>query len=167
MKEYVAVVSAVVAGLFTVFSAIIMWKLTHKTSENSRKQAELDSKFKEKKALYVKTHELFESAIKCTKNYQNTHLSESFSQLTAEINLLASDDVIHQYNYVGEAFQDWIPLYVSAFPPPTKIGDQSYIMMQSPDPTVKYKQPEREAFHKFYSGYEELIKLMRTELAAA
>ncbi|EGQ7962780.1 hypothetical protein AB0522_004589 [Vibrio parahaemolyticus] len=167
MKEYVAVVSAVVAGLFTVFSAIIMWKLTHKTSENSRKQAELDSKFKEKKALYVKTHELFESAIKCTKNYQNTHLSESFSQLTAEINLLASDDVILQYNYVGEAFQDWIPLYVSAFPPPTKIGDQSYIMMQSPDPTVKYKQPEREAFHKSYSGYEELIKLMRTELAAA
>ncbi|BDP35013.1 hypothetical protein VA208B3_13840 [Vibrio alginolyticus] len=32
---------------------------------------------------------------------------------------------------------------------------------------LKYKQPEKEAYEKFYSSYEELIKLMRVELAVA
>ncbi|MGF1723621.1 hypothetical protein [Photobacterium nomapromontoriensis] len=168
MKEYVAIIAAVVAGLFTIISAFIVWKLAHKTSESAREQAKEDAKFNEKKALYVKTHELYESAIKCTKNYNNNHLSELFSKLTAEINLIASDDVAKQYFYVADLFQDWIPLYLKAFPAPIKIGEYSCnIIIQSPDPTLKYKQPEKEAYEKFYSSYEELIKLMRIELASA
>jgi hypothetical protein len=58
-------------------------------------------------------------------------------------------------------------LYFKALPAPQKIGDQTYITIQSPDPTLKYKQPKKEAYDKFYSSYEELIKLMRVELAAA
>ncbi|EHV5548609.1 TPA: hypothetical protein ACMD0U_003515 [Vibrio parahaemolyticus] len=167
MKEYVAVIAAVVAGVFTIVSAITMWKLTHRTSEIAREQATADAKFNEKKALYVRTHELYESAIKCTKNYESNNLSEAFSKLTAEINLIASSDVAKQYFYVADLFQDWMPLYFKAFPAPQKIGDQTYITIQSPDPTLKYKQPEKEAYEKFYSSYEELIKLMRVELAAA
>ena len=167
MKEYIAVIAAVVAGTFTIISALIMWKLTHKTSERTREKAAQDAKFNEKKALYVRTHELYESAIKCTRSYENNHLSELFSKLTAEINLIASEDVATQYFYVADLFQDWIPLYLKAFPAPKKMGDHSYIMIQSPDPTAKYKQPEKEAYDKFYSSYQDLIKLMRMELAAA
>ncbi|WP_421848566.1 hypothetical protein [Marinomonas sp.] len=167
MKEYVAVIAAIVAGLFAFISALTMWRLTHKTSEISRQQAMADAKFNEKKTLYVRVHELYESAIKCTKSYKNDNLTESFSKLTAEINLIASDEIVKQCFYVAELFQDWISLYFKAFPAPQKIGDQSYIMLQSPDPTLKYKKPEKEAYDKFYRSYEELVKLMRAELVSA
>lgn len=167
MKEYITIIAAVVAGLFTIVSAVIMWKLSYKTSEKGREQASVEIKFNEKKTLYVRTHELYESAIKCTRNYENQHLSELFSKLTAEINLIASDDVVKQYFYVADLFQDWIPLYLKAFPAPTKMGDHSYTIIQAPDPTLKYKQSEKQAYDKFYSGYQELIKLMRVELTTA
>lgn len=167
MKEYVAVIAALVAGFFTVISALIMWRLKHKTNEMMREHAAQDAKLNEKKALYVRTHELYESAIKYTKSYENKHLSELFSKLTAEINIIASNEVITQYLYVADLFQKWIPLYFKAFPAPQKMGNHSYIMLQSPDPTLKYKQPEKEAYDKFYKSYQELIKLMRSELAVA
>lgn len=165
MKDYVAVIAAIIAGLFTIISSFIMWQLKRKTDERLQEKSLNEAIFNEKKTLYVRTHELYERAIKSTRNYQNSHLLDLFSKLTAEINLIASDDVIQQYFYVANLFQEWIPLYLKAYPAPKKMGDSSYIILQSPDPTLKFKQLEKEAYDKFYSGYQELIKLMRIELA--
>lgn len=160
MTDYVAVIAAIIAGVFSIISASMIRKLTNDAKKEERKHVT----HSEKKALYVKTHELYENAIKSSRNYNSTHLSELFSKLTAEINLIASEEVIGQYLIVADLFEEWVKLFIKAFPAPKKIGDQAYITLQAPDPTLKFKPLEKYAYEKFYSSYQELIKLMRAEL---
>lgn len=165
MKEYLPVIVSVLAGLFALFSAITTWRLKHSSDEKVRNALAKDSAYKELKNLYVTVHEMFEELIKETKSYESSDLSSRFSKLTAELHMIASDKVIESYLEIADNYTEWVDLFHKAYPAPKKIGDSSYIMLQSPDPTLKYKEPEKVAYDKFNDGYQELIKTMRAEVA--
>ncbi|MGS0725122.1 hypothetical protein ACVBKF_02960 [Shewanella sp. 0m-11] len=165
MKEYLPVIVSVLAGLFALFSAITTWRLKHNSDENVRTALAKDSAYKELKDLYVKVHEMFEELIKETKTYKSSDLSSRFSKLTAELHMLASSEVVEVYLEIADDYSDWAYLYNKAYPAPEKIGDSSYIKVQYPDPTLKYQEPEKLAYDKFYKGYQGLIKTMRSEVA--
>lgn len=165
MKEYIPIIVSVLAGLFALFSAVTAWRLKHNSDEKVREALAKDSAYKELKDLYVTVHETFEELIKETKSHGSSDLSSRFSKLTAELQMIASDKVMENYLQVADSYSDWASLFHKAYPAPKKIGDSSYIMLQSPDPTLKYKEPEKVAYDKFYDGYQELIKTMRSEVA--
>jgi hypothetical protein len=159
------VIISVLAGLFALFSVITTWRLKHSSDEKVREALAKESAYKELKILYVTVHEMFEELIKETKSYESNDLSRRFSKLTAELQMIASDKVIESYLKIADNYSEWGDLYRKAYPAPEKIGDSSYIMLRSPDPTLKYKEPEKVAYDKFYNGYQELIKTMRSEVA--
>lgn len=113
-------------------------------------------------SLYIKIHEMIEELIKTTKMYEETDLNSRFSQLTAEVRMMATQQIVQKYNSVADLYDDWASLYIKAYPKP-KNGIE-ILYSENADPTKKYKIREREAFEKFYEEYEHLIEAMRSEI---
>lgn len=166
MKEYIPVIAAAIAGLFTIISAFIAWKLK-RTSDNARKKSDLaQRKHEELKLLYTGTFQLFEEAIRQVFERSEFTLAKQFSENNAKIHLLASIEVTDKYSEVSNLLESWSKLHAKASPPQTKFGGQMVEILQSPDPTIKYKEPAKAEHEKLQLALGELIKLMRRELDA-
>ncbi|RUR28080.1 hypothetical protein [Vreelandella nanhaiensis] len=160
MKEYVPIIVSVIAGMFALWSAVFTWRLKQASDKRMRELSKEEAAHNELKALYVKIHETFEDLIKESRNYKKSDLNSRFSTLTAEVGLLASTEVVGRYHRVADLYQEWAPLYLKAYPAPKN----GVLLIQSPDPTLKYKEPEKEAYDRFYEEYSNLIKSLRGEI---
>jgi hypothetical protein len=58
-------------------------------------------------------------------------------------------------------------LFFNASPRRMKVGEETVVILQAPDPTAKYKQPEREAHEKLQDAVQVLIEAMREDLKHA
>jgi len=67
-------------------------------------------------ALYIKIHEMIEELIKTTKAYEKTDLNSKFSNLTAEVRMIATQSIVNKYNHVAGLYDDWASLYIKAYP---------------------------------------------------
>ena len=160
MKEYVPILVSVIAGLFALWSAVFTWRLKQSSEKKMHELSKEEATYNELKSLYVKIHETFEDLIKGTRNYEKSDLNSRFSTLTAEVGILASAEVIDKYHQVADLYQEWAPLYLKAYPAPKN----GVLLIQSPDPTLKYKEPEKEACDRFYEEYKNLVKCLRSEV---
>lgn len=113
-------------------------------------------------SLYIKTHEMFEEAIKAINEYSENDLNSRFSKLTAEVQMVASNEVIEKYIIVTNLLSDWFSLYIKAYTEP--INGISFLYSSNADSTLEYKKSEKEAYEKFYKEYESLIKEMQSEI---
>lgn len=161
MKEYVPIIVSVVAGFLAMVSAFFAWKLKQSSESEIRAISKQDMRHSELKLLYIKINENFEALIKNTKLHSEENLNSKFSNLTAEVRMLASEHVVQMYLSVADLHHEWAALYFKAYPP-VKNG---ILIIQSPDPTLKFKVPEKVAYESFYNEYQKLILAMRTELS--
>ena len=158
MKEYLPIIVSVIAGLFSIGAIIFTWIF----KQSSEKQLRKISEYEELKNLYIKTYEMFEELIKVTANHKENNLNSQFSKLTAEINLLASTEIIEKYNFVLNLYEKWADLFIKANPPST--NGYKIVYSKLIDPTLKYKESEKNAYEILYKEYECLVELMRLEI---
>jgi hypothetical protein len=158
MKEYLPIIVSVIAGLFSIGAIIFTWIF----KQSSEKQLRKISQFDELKDLYIRTYEIFEEPIKVTNNHKENDLNSRFSKLTAEINMLAPIEIIEKYKLVLDLYEEWANLYIKAYPP-SKNG-YKIIYSKSIDPTLKYKESEKNTYEIFYKEYNNLCELMRSEI---
>ncbi|MGI2114405.1 hypothetical protein ACRN9G_12530 [Shewanella frigidimarina] len=161
MNDYVPIIVSVIAGLFALWSAVFTWRLKQSSDKNMRDLGKEEAAYNELKSLYIKIHETFEDLIKKTRTHGNSDLNSRFSSLTAEVRMLASPEAITKYFQVADLYQEWASLYLKAYPEPKN----GIMMIQSPDPTLKYKEPEKDAYDRFYKEYQNFIDHLRTEIA--
>ncbi len=158
MKEYLPIIAPIIAGLFSLGAIIFTWIFKKSFEKQLRKISEHD----ELKNLYIKTYEMIEELIKGTINNKENNLNSQFSKLTAEINMLASTEIIEKYKLVIDLYEKWTDLFIKAYPP----SRNGYKIVYSKliDPTLKYKEPAKNAYEILYKEYECLHELMRLEI---
>lgn len=116
------------------------------------------------KSLYVKVISGFEKATRRVFGVENPGTDIDFAELSAQVELIAPAHLYEKYVLVAELFSDWQDLHRKASPTRREIGDQTYTIFQSPDPTAEYKKPAEDAHEKFRSELSLLIQLMKTDL---
>lgn len=158
MKEYLPIIVSIISGLFAIVVIIFKWIFKKSTD----KQLRALSQFDELKNLYIKTYEMFEELIKVTKNHKESDLNSQFSKLTAEINMLAPIEIIEKYKLVADLYEEWANFYPKAYPP-SKNG-YKIIYSKSIDPTLKYKELEKNSYEIFYKEYKDLCELIRSQI---
>ena len=120
------------------------------------------SKKEKLESLYIKIHAMMEELIKTTKMHKETDLNSRFSQLAAEVKMMATQQITEKYHSVLDLYYDWASIYIKAYPKP-KNGIQ-ILYSKNADPTREYKIREEETFEKFYAEYEHLIETMYSEI---
>lgn len=166
MKEYIPVIASVIAGVSAMASALIAWKLKNSSDSAREKSDRAQRKHEELKLLYTGTFQLFEEAIRQVFDRSDFTLAKQFSENNARIHLLAPKEVADKYLGVSCLLESWSKLHAKASPRQTKFGDQVVEILQSPDPTVKYKEPAKAEHEKLQLALGELVDLMRGELDA-
>lgn len=129
-----------------------------KIDKEIRKFSKEEKAYDELKSLYIKIIEMMAEAIKITENHDSNNLNTQFSKLTAEVQIMASEKVSEKYLNVANLFQNWANIYNKAYP------NTNILYSKSIDPTLKYKENEKEIYSNFYEEYQELIKIIRAEL---
>ena len=106
MKEYVPIFVSIIAGVFAVGSAIFTWNLKQSSEKRIRELSKEDKVYSESKSLYIKIHEIFEDLIKETRAHDKSNLNSRFSKLTAEVGILAPQELISKYQKVADLYQE-------------------------------------------------------------
>ncbi len=166
VKEFVPAVAAIIAGIFAIVSPFITWKLKNASDERARLAALDKDQRDELKHLLTDIHVLFEQAISQVLRKEEFALGREFSEANAKIHLLAPEAIVAQYSKVAILLEEWSRLHYKATPRQWKVGEQTITVLQAPDPTEKYKEPEREAHQRLQRELDALIELMRIELGA-
>jgi len=167
MKDYVAVIAAVIAGVCAIVAGVISWQLKRATDERERAIAQSKERRDELKQLYTQVFAAYEQAIRHVLELDEFTLDKERSEINARVNLLASEAVIGQYHEVASLLTKWSALHFQASPKRVRVGEHTATILQSPDPTAQFKEPERAAHEKLQDALELLVKTMRSELARA
>ncbi|MBY0484448.1 hypothetical protein [Nitrosomonas sp.] len=162
MNEFVAVIG----GLFTLVAAFFAWKLKTASDDATRKLAIEKERRDEIKLLYENTFILFEQAIRQVKQREQFSLGCEFSQTNAKMHLVAPKPIADQYLVAASLLEDWSQLHAKASPRQIDIGGQTATLIQSPDPTAPFKEPEKKAHESLLVELQKLTQLMREDLAA-
>lgn len=165
MKDYVAIIAALIAGLFAVVSALIAWRLKNSSDDQARKVSLEKERRDEIKGLYQDTFALFEQAIRQVQHREHFSLATEFSQTTAKMHLLAPQEIADQYLKVSCLFENWSHLQAKASPRQLDLNGQTVTLIQSPDPTAEFKEPAKTAYESLITELQNLTKAMRKELA--
>lgn len=165
MTKYVSIIAAAIAGIFATVTAVIAWKLKSKTDARERSIAIAKQRRDEVKRLYTDVFVVVEQTINRVRQFEEFNLDKELSDVNGRVCLLAHERVAKQYVQVASLLTEWSILFANASPKRTKVGDQTMVFLQAPDPTAKYKEPEREASQKLQGAVDLLIKEMRAELA--
>ncbi|EBI9729788.1 hypothetical protein KNA66_001102 [Salmonella enterica] len=164
-KDIISLISPVVAGLFTIATAFLAWKLNSKLNKSNIEKEQKNIRREETIQLYTDIYIIFEKSINQVRNHEEFSLYESFIKLNARIHLLAPDELCRLYFDACEAFTEWSELFKKSSPPRTKIGDKVIMTFQSPDPTKKYKEHEKEAYEMLMDKIQNLTKNMKIDLS--
>ena len=167
MQDLAAVLGNAVTGLFTLLGAFLVWRLKRKEGEGERDAAIAISKRKELVELFAQVFTSLEQAMKCAIAQEPFELTSERSLVNAKVRLLASEQVNLAYDEVSDKLQSWSALHVAASPRTTKIGDQTFVMLQAPDPTAKYKGPAEDAHKLLHEALQVLRERMRADLGDA
>jgi hypothetical protein len=167
MKEYVAIVAAAMSGAFAVVSACIAWWLKSHSDRAQVERTEAKEKHAEIRELYTRAFRLFEDAARLIHRDEGASIEEDFARLNADMHLLGSDAVAGLYEKAAISLSEWSRLYAKATPRQQKIGDQTLTILQAPDPTAKYKEPERQAFEDLQEKLRALHAQMKAELRSS
>ncbi len=166
MKDYVAAVAAVIAGIFAIASALIAWRLKNSSDDRTRKSSLEKERRDEIKGLYENTFSIFEQAILQVQRREQFSLAREFSQINAKMHLLAPQEIADQYLKVSCLLEDWARLHAKGSPRQLDLNGQMATLIQSPDPTAEFKEPAKAAYESLIAELQNLTKAMRKELAA-
>lgn len=164
MQEFSAILGNVVTGLFTLLGGFVAWRLKRKDESTDRKTKQAIESRKELIEIYAQTFSSLEQAMKCVKEQESYELTPEKTLLNAKIRLLGSEETNLAYDEVAEKLQTWSVLYVAASPKRMKVGEQTVVILQAPDPTEKYKVPAQEAQKVLHEAFKVLRKRMQTDL---
>ena len=167
MQDFVAISSNVVTGLFALLAAFLAWRLKSIGDQKERSVALAIEKRRELSELYAQVFSSLEQAIKCATAREPYELTEERSRANAKVRLLASESVNLAYDDVSDKLQEWSALYVAASPRKTRIGDQTYTILQAPDPTERYKIPATRSHEALHESLQVLRSYMRSDLSDA
>lgn len=159
--------TALVSGAFGVGAAVVTWGLKSKSDAKERVLAKEEEHREELKALYTSVFIALEQLIRHTKAGEEYPVDENLSDVNAKVHLLASEAVADKYSEAAALLVRWSRLHVLATPRKMKVGDQTYEMIQAPDPTAKHKQPEADAYAELQKALSALVQTMRVELRDA
>ncbi|XCN74412.1 MAG: hypothetical protein Q3M24_06615 [Candidatus Electrothrix aestuarii] len=164
MNAYISIIAAVLAGIFTVITAYIAWKLKNVTDERARNLAIDKEQHDEKKKLYESVYTLFEQAIREIQLREEFTLTREFSDINAKIHLFAPEVIGEQYSKAHHLLEEWSILHHKASPRQMEVGERTITIIEAPDPTEQYKKPAMESFDELQEQLQKLIKLMRQDL---
>ncbi|WP_186222582.1 hypothetical protein [Burkholderia gladioli] len=164
MKDYVTVIAAVVAGIFALISAYLAWRLKSSADASERSLAESRERRQEMKDLYASVIATLEQSIKTVQSAGEFSLDKELSEINGKLHLIGSEASIRQYHDVAERIRKWSSLHIQASPRRMSIGGDTILLIQSPDPTEKFKQPALDAYRELQGALECMIKQMRAEV---
>lgn len=164
MQEFASILGNAVTGLFTLLGALVVWRLKRGDENNDRKAKRALENRKELVELYAQTFSSLEQAMKCAMEQEPYELTPERTLLNAKIRLLGSQETNLAYDDVAAKLQNWSVLHVAASPRRMKVGDQTVVMLQAPDPTEKYKALAQEAHEDLHKALQILRKCMQTDL---
>jgi hypothetical protein len=167
MQEFTAVLGNAVTGLFALLAAFFAWRLKKTGDEKERETSLAIEKHRELSELYAQVFSTLEQAMKCTMSHEPFELTEARSRDNAKVRLLGSEEVNLAYDDASDKLQNWSALHVAASPQRTRIGDQTFITIQAPDPTEKYKAPAEAAHKALHEALQVLRVRMRADLSSA
>ena len=121
-------------------------------------------KRKELVELYAQAFTSLEQAMRCAIEREPYELTAERSLVNAKVHLLGSEPVNLAYDDVADKLQNWSALHVAASPRRTKMGDQTVVLLQAPDPTEKYKAPAQEAHNALHDALQVLRERMQNDL---
>jgi hypothetical protein len=164
MQEFAAVLGNAVTGLFTLLGAFLVWRLKRKEDEGERKAAIAVAKRAELVELFAQVFTSLEQAMKCAIDQTPFDLTAEGSLVNAKLRLLASERVNLAYDDVSDKLQSWSSLHAAALPRKRTIGDQTFVVLQAPNPTENYKGPAEDAHKLLHEALQVLRKRMREDL---
>ena len=164
VKEFIPALAATIAGIFAIVSPFITWRLKNASDQRARLMAADKERRDEIKRLYTDIFVLFEQTIKQVFQGENCSWGREASEATAKIHLLAPAKTAARYFDVCSLLEEWTQLHRKASPRQMKVGEKTVTIVQSPDPTEKYKEPANVAYEKLEDELRKLIDVMRGEL---
>ena len=164
MQEFAAVLGSAVTGLFTLLGGLVVWRLKRKDEDKDRRATRALEKRKELVELYVQTFSSLEQAMKCAMEQDPYELTPERTLLNARIRLLGSEETNLAYDEVADKLQTWSALHVASSPRRMKVGEQTVVMLQAPDPTEKFKVPAHEARKTLHEALQLLRQRMQADL---
>ncbi|WP_281783926.1 hypothetical protein [Sinimarinibacterium flocculans] len=165
LKDFSTVLAAAIAGLFALLSAFLAWRLRNAADSSIAEAAVAKERRNEVKALYTEAYSLFERAIAEVRNGQPFTLAHDFAKLNAQFHLLAPATLSEQYGECCMQLEFWSRLQGQASPKRMDVAGVPLIIVQSPDPTEKYREPAAAAYRKLQSQLQALASAMRRELS--
>ena len=167
MQEFAAILGNAVTGLFTLLGGFLAWRLKRKDEDGDRKVARALDRRRELIELYAQVFSSLEQAMKCAIEHETYELTAERSLINAKVRLLGLEAVNLAYDEVADKLKNWSALHVAASPRRAKIGDQTVVVFQAPDPTEKYKVPEQEAHKALHKALQVLRERMQANLSDA
>ncbi len=164
LKDFATVLAATIAGLFALLSAFLAWRLRNATESHASRSATAKERRNEIKSLYMETYSLFEKAIAEVSGGKPFTLANDFAKLNAQFHLLAPEKLSEQYGECCLRLQAWSQLHVQASPKRMDVGGVPIVLVQSPDPAAKYREPAAAAYQKLQSQLQGLAAAMRKNL---
>lgn len=167
MQEFASVFGNAVTSLFALLGAYLAWQLKHKEDDGQRKAARSLEKRKELVELYAQVFTSLEQAMKCAIEQEAFDLTAERSLINAKVRLLGSESVNLAYDDVADKLKSWSAIHVAASPRKSKIGDETFVMIQSSNAAEKYKAPAEEAHRALHEAHQVLRKQMQADLGDA
>ena len=164
MHEFAAVLGNAVTGLFTLLGGVVLWRLKRKEEESDKKIARSLERRRELVELYAQVFSSLEQAMKCAIEQEMFELTPERTLINAKVRLLGSESVNLAYDDVADKLKTWSKLYVATLPQKAKIGEQTVVVLQAPDPTEKFKIPAQEAHKALHGSLQDLRKRMHADL---
>ena len=164
MQEFAAVLGNVVTGLFTILGGLVVWRLKRKDEDSDKKAARKIDRRRELTDLYAQAFSSLEQAMRCALEQEAYELTWDRTLINAKLRLLGSEEVNLAYDDVADKLKEWSALQVAASTRRVKVGDQTMVMLQSPDPTEKYKVPAQEAYKALHEALETFRQRMQADL---
>lgn len=166
MQEFAPILQNTVTGLFTLLGGLVVWRLKRKDEDQARKATQAVELRKELVELYAQVFSSLEQAMRCAREQEPYELTPERTLLNAKIRLLGSGETNLVLDDVAEKLQTWSALHIAASPRRMKIGEQTMVMVQAPDPTEQYKVPAQEAHKALHEALQLLRQRMKADISA-
>lgn len=164
MQEYISIFGNAVTGLFTLFGVCVTWWLSRKNDDKLQHAARATERHKELVDLYTKIFSSIEQAMKCVIEQERYEMSPEQSLLNGKIRLLGSAMTNRAFDDVAAKLESWSKLQIAASPKKIKVGEQPMVILQSPDPTEKYKSSALQAHNALQDSLKNLLASMQKDL---